>query len=213
MSSWNATKEQILPTLERVRLEYPEYQLVLAGHSLGGAAAGLAALEFKARGWDVEITTFGEPRLGNEAMAQYLDRVFPWNVSESKSTYRRVTHIHDPVPMLPFEDWGWRTHGGEIFISKYGLPPSVGDLERCEGDDDARCIHGATQTSERMAEDSSQQQVPLWRAKEPVLKDDFNIPSPTELWYLLFAHREYFWRLGLCFDPQWRDYPRHGDDS
>ena len=208
MSSWNETKEQILPTLERLKLEYPEYQLVLAGHSLGGAVAGLAALEFKARGWDALVTTFGEPRLGNKALAQYMDKVFPWNVSASYSTYRRVTRIHDPVPLLPFEDWGWRMHGGEVFISNEGVPAAIDDLERCEGDEDERCIQGASTSLKKLPNEVDvpllvQEKTPDWGLK---------IPASWELWQLLFAHREYFWRLGLCFDPQWRDYPHDGDD-
>ena len=208
MASWNATKEQILPTLERLKVEYPAYKLVLAGHSLGGAVAGLAALEFRARDWDVEVTTFGEPRLGNEAMARYMDSVFPWNVSASKSTYHRVTRIHDPVPLLPFEDWGWQMHGGEIFISNDNVPLTAEDVERCEGDEDDRCIQGAASSSKTFLEQSHtplrvQHDIPDWGLK---------IPDSWELWQLLFAHREYFWRLGLCFDPQWRDYPHDGDD-
>ena len=208
MASWNATKEMILPTLERLKIEYPAYKLVLAGHSLGGAVAGLAALEFKAREWEVEVTTFGEPRLGNEAMARYMDGVFPWNGSAGDSTYRRVTRIHDPVPLLPFEDWGWRMHGGEIFISSNNVPITTEDIERCEGDEDERCIQGVASSSTKSLRQSQsplrdQQNSPDWGLK---------IPPSWELWQLLFAHREYFWRLGLCFDPQWRDYPRDGDD-
>ena len=211
MSSWNATKEQILPTLERLKLEYPEYNLVLAGHSLGGATAGLAALEFKARRWEVEITTFGEPRLGNEALAQYIDNAFPWNVSENKSRYHRVTHAQDPVPLLPFEKWGWRMHGGEIYISKNDLPPAVSDLERCEGDEDDRCIEGSAGSARSKSEVESWSTPLKLQSPEENPDRGWKIPPSWQMWQLLFAHREYFWRLGLCFDPQWRDHPKAGE--
>ena len=177
-----------MPVLKQLIGEYPEYKVVLAGHSLGGAVSALAALELKARGINVTITTFGEPRLGNKEMAMYMDKIFPWNVSESEAAFRRVTHIEDPVPLLPFEKWGWAMHGGEIYISKAGLPPSIEDLERCEGPADERCIQGPSQS---------------FPVQDQATMD---FPKSLKLWQLLFAHREYFWRVGLCFDPQWRSY-------
>lgn len=207
MSSWNDTKQIIMPIVERLVVDHPRYEIALAGHSLGGAVAGLAALEMKARGWTVKVTTFGEPRMGNKEMARYMDLVFPWNVSEANITYRRVTHVHDPVPLLPFEDWGWSTHGGEIFISKSGLPPSVEDLERCESDKDERCIEGAASSTTTIGTVENPNALQAQDGYKP--SGWPGVPASWEMWQLLFAHREYFWRLGLCFDPQWRDYPRN----
>ena len=212
MASWNSTKALVLPTLAALIATHPSYVLTLTGHSLGGAVAGLAALEFEARGWRPRVATFGEPRFGNAALARYVDRAFPWNGSEAEAgRYARVTHAGDPVPLLPFEEWGWRMHGGETFISKAGLPPEVADLERCEGDADPACIQGQNDS--------------LWvaegtrRADGGLLVQDAGsqrqflpgVPASWKIWQLLFAHRQYFWRLGLCFDPEWRDYPRPDD--
>lgn len=183
MGAWNETRVIVMPVLKQLISEYPTYNVVLAGHSLGGAISALAGLELKAHDFNVTVTTFGEPRLGNKEMARYMDQIFPWNVTESKSTFRRVTHVEDPVPLLPLEKWGWVMHGGEIYISKPGLPPSIEDLERCEGPDDERCIQGPRQNF-------------------PVQDQQQLMNFPWKLWQLLFAHREYFWRIGLCFDPQ-----------
>jgi hypothetical protein len=202
MASWNDTKEKVMPMVEQLVATYPEYDLVLAGHSLGGAVAGLAALEFKARGWNVTVTTFGEPRLGNKELAGYMDSMFPWNVSERNNKYHRVTHVHDPVPLLPFEDWGWSMHGGEIFISKSSLPPGLADLERCEGDEDEKCIQGASSSQVSLLM-NHRGEFQIQSGHIPTLP---HLPGSLQLWQLLFAHREYFWRMGLCFDPQWRDY-------
>lgn len=194
MGAWNETKPIVMPVLQQLIKEHPSYKVVLTGHSLGGAISALAALELEARGVNVTITTFGEPRLGNKNMAEYMDKIFPWNVPESDAKYRRVTHADDPVPLLPFESWGWNMHGGEIYISKAGLPPSVSDLERCEGPVDERCIQGSAGNSAISSEVTGNSQRVL------------GLPRSWHLWQLLFAHREYFWRIGLCFDPQWRDY-------
>ena len=114
------------------------YDLVLVGHSLGGAVACLAGLEFAARGYRPIVTTFGEPKVGNEALARYINSKF------SPSTYRRLTHIDDPIPLLPLEEWGFVPHETEFYISKKELPPTAGDIIQCEGTDDKRCITGST---------------------------------------------------------------------
>lgn len=40
--------------------------------------ATLAAVDFEARGWNPQITTFGQPKVGNRAFTDYLTAVrFP----------------------------------------------------------------------------------------------------------------------------------------
>ena len=189
MTSWKNTRCIIMPHIEQSLAAFPDYQLTLVGHSLGGAVAALAALEFQARGWKPQTTTFGEPRVGNQALSSYIDERFNLTKQDmSKDSYRRITHIHDPVPLLPPQEWGYRPHAGEIFISKYDLPPTVQDLERCNGDEDPDCIAGPRASDLRL---------------EDLLKerDIWHIPERFKLWELFFAHRDYFWRLGLCI-PQ-----------
>lgn len=164
--SWIQTRTLILPDLERLTRAHPTYQLTLVGHSLGGAVAALAALDFHRRGWAPHVTTFGEPRVGNDRLAAYLDARFP----APTNTFRRLTHIHDPVPLLPPAALGYRMHAGEIYIANpTHLPPPVVDLRRCHADADPRCIAAAG---------SAFSPLPPLRA--------------------LNAHRDYFWRLGLC---------------
>jgi hypothetical protein len=191
MTSWKNTRCIVMPHVETALAAYPDYQVTLVGHSLGGAIAALASLEFQARGWAPHVTTFGEPRIGNRALNSYIDNRFNLSGQDSsKNTYRRVTHTSDPVPLLPLEEWGYHAHAGEIFISKYALPPSVADLEHCQGDEDPQCIAGpgASDIESRMGLEE---------------RDMWHIPNRYKLWQLFFAHRDYFWRLGLCI-------PQHG---
>jgi len=109
---------------------------VIVGHSLGGAVACLAGLEFAAKGYGPIVTTFGEPKVGNEALARFIDSKF------DPKTYRRLTHINDPIPLLPWEGWGFAPHKTEFYISKKEVPPTVEDIVQCEGSDDKRCIAG-----------------------------------------------------------------------
>src|SRR5690606_25357498 len=55
---------------------------------------------------------------------------------------RRVTHVDDPVPLLPMTEWGFSAHADELYIAKASLPPAVKDVLRCEGVDDNECIAG-----------------------------------------------------------------------
>ena len=181
-NSWKNTRDVILPVLEDLRLQYPNYTLTLVGHSLGGAVALLGSLDLAARGWDPHVTTFGEPRTGNKALTDYVDAVFDLSRTDKQGwKYHRVTHVGDPVPLLPVHEWGYRMHAGEVFISKSGLPPTPEDLEYCDGDEDPRCIMNNAEKDPESVETSR-----------------WDFLDRLKLWQLFFAHRDYFWRLGLC---------------
>ncbi|KIX00529.1 uncharacterized protein Z518_10669 [Rhinocladiella mackenziei CBS 650.93] len=204
MTSWRNTRCTIVPHVEKALSDYPDYELVLVGHSLGGAVAALAALEFQARGWTPHVTTFGEPRIGNLALNKFIDKRFKLNTTDpEESLYRRVTHIDDPVPLLPLEEWGYRMHAGEIYISKPSLPPVRADLQHCTGDEDPACIAEGVSTKHEISQAYDNEQ------GDSQIKSLWGIGRRYKLWELFFAHRDYFWRLGLCVpggDP-W-DWPR-----
>ena len=172
LHSWKMARRKVLPELLALRKRHPDYPIHLVGHSLGGSVACLAALELRVSlGWDnVVVTTFGEPRVGNDRFARFVDDVFHLDVGSrvEEGSYRRVTHYKDPVPLLPLEEWGYRPHAGEIFIEKESLPPTEEDVRTCAGDNDASCSAGSNGFTRYM------------------------------LWQLFSAHRDYFWRLGLC---------------
>ena len=200
MTSWRHTRPHILPHLENLVQLYPRYQLTLVGHSLGGAVAALAGLEFQARGWKPQVTTFGEPRIGNKQLMHYIDKAFEMNKSNGKSImYRRVTHVDDPVPLLPLAEWGYEMHAGEIYISKPELSPDVSDLHYCDGDADPRCIAGTGMSAKIDLEHAElkfgSEDFRDWLRKS---KDWLTVPARFRIWQLFFAHRDYFWRLGLC---------------
>ena len=220
LTSWKNTRCIVIPLIESAIKKHPDYQLTLVGHSLGGAVASLASLEFLARGWNPQVTTFGEPRVGNQALVDYIDRHFQLTHQEAQErTFRRVTHINDPIPLLPLEEWGYKMHAGEIYISKPTLPFSRQDIHHCIGDEDENCIAGPLPPP---SDDQSQNHLDIHNTiksiskldKQILLNDlsttDWKIPNRYRLWELFFAHRDYFWRLGLCVpggDPTnwWRD--------
>ncbi|KAA8900830.1 Alpha/Beta hydrolase protein [Sphaerosporella brunnea] len=137
LSSWEETSKLISPVIASLKGKYEGYELVLLGHSLGGAVAALAALEYHSLGWEPQVTTFGEPRVGNKGLAEFLDARF------ADGAYRRVTHVNDPVPLLPFDRLGYWPHQGEVFIGKTELPPEKDDVWTCEGAMDESCSAGS----------------------------------------------------------------------
>lgn len=196
LTSWQNTRCTIIPHVEEALEKYPNYKLVLIGHSLGAAVATVAALEFQARGYKPHVTTFGEPRLGNRELNHYINRKFNLNAtSPDDALFRRVTHVDDPVPLLPLEEWGYEMHAGEIYIAKGALPPSRNDLHACVGNADPSCIAGGGNTpgAELLSDDDGSVS-----HVEEVTMAKWGIPSRYKLWQLFFAHRDYFWRLGLC---------------
>lgn len=216
-TSWQNTRPFVIGHIEFLREKYPEYRLDLVGHSLGGAVAALAGLEFDFLGWEPVVTTFGEPRIGNSGLRNYIDDIFQLPRRDDsdikrvthESRYRRTTHVDDPVPLLPLQEWGYRAHAGEVYISKPSLQPSVSDIRLCFGDEDIDCIASA-EVDESWFEGSasaaelyeSLQADPEFRAQEVAsrVQKRWGLPIPAryKMWQLFFAHRDYFWRLGLC---------------
>jgi hypothetical protein len=212
-TSWQNTRPFILPHISNLREKYPDYQLHLVGHSLGGAVAALAALEFEGMGYNPTVTTFGEPRVGNSGLRNWIDWTFSLpskhlnggNTPLHAGRYRRITHVDDPVPLLPLQEWGYRAHAGELYISKSSLQPSISDIRLCFGDDDVNCIAGAevdeswfdTVSAEGILDITTSMEL---LEGEAMIQRRWGIPIPAryKIWQLFFAHRDYFWRLGLC---------------
>lgn len=200
LESWKSAREAVLPELKALRAKYPSHPIQLVGHSLGGAVACLAALELKVSlGWDdVTVTTFGEPRAGNAQFARFVDDVFDLNgmVDLEKRAYRRVTHVDDPVPLLPPGEFGYKSHGGEVFISKAALSPAETDVQLCIGDEDPNCSAKDDSSVEGLLHRLLHFRWTMSSLEE--YAERMSLPTRFKLWQLFFAHRDYFWRLGLC---------------
>ncbi|KAF8369086.1 hypothetical protein PRIPAC_86915 [Pristionchus pacificus] len=132
--------------LNKLRELYPSKSVLFTGHSLGGALASLAAVQY-ANSSAIEtsklyLITFGQPRVGNYEYAQSVDRLVP-------NTWR-IVHKFDLVAHVPY-CVGLRTcqdflnhspyhHGTEVW---YPTAMNSTDLYRvCDGkplDEDAMC--------------------------------------------------------------------------
>lgn len=71
--------------------------------------------------------TFGCPRVGNQALAEYIT---------AQGTLYRVTHTNDIVPKLPPRELGFSHPGPEYWItSGDGDPVGTGDIKVFQGTD------------------------------------------------------------------------------
>jgi predicted lipase len=89
-------------------------EVFIAGHSLGGALATLAADDLSHLGWRVMgVYTFGSPRVGNWTFARrYNERLAP--------VTHRLTNAGDPVPWVPFVFGTYRHVAREFYLNREG---------------------------------------------------------------------------------------------
>ena len=70
-----------------------EQQIIVTGHSLGGAVAHLLAAILYKEGYNVRLFTFGEPPVGNADFVHAIKGL----------DHQRYTHIFDMIPLLKKE--------------------------------------------------------------------------------------------------------------
>ncbi|KAH9622538.1 hypothetical protein KSS87_020536 [Heliosperma pusillum] len=85
----------IMDALKRTKVLFGEIDIIVIGHSMGGAIAAICALDLSVHHNidNIQVMTFGQPRIGNAVFASYYTQYVPNTI--------RVTHDHDIVPHLP----------------------------------------------------------------------------------------------------------------
>ncbi|KAF8329762.1 lipase [Cantharellus anzutake] len=110
----------------------------IMGHSLGGAIALLDAVYLPLHLPPDTVfytNTFGMPRVGNQAFADYVDA--------HVTNLARITNKKDPIPTLPYRSMGYHHSSGEKHIVTTGT--AFGDWYACKGQDNTNqnCSTGA----------------------------------------------------------------------
>ncbi|KAK9679087.1 hypothetical protein K7432_016423, partial [Basidiobolus ranarum] len=105
-----------------------EFDVVVTGHSLGGAVAVFTALDIKRNNIKGSLAnqrlntdrlflhTFGEPRVGNENFSQLVSTA----LSTRSDSVIRVTSGNAPVPQIPLEVMRYQHHPHEVWIDGDG---------------------------------------------------------------------------------------------
>ncbi|KAI8326182.1 alpha/beta-hydrolase, partial [Martensiomyces pterosporus] len=114
LQSTNSAYPYILKNIRAAADDFPEFNIVFLGHSLGGGNAVLSALEYARDNEDskdrIRVWTFGEPRVGNRAFAEYYTQML------GNQTYR-ITYQADVVPHVPpWQILGYQHHPLEIHV-------------------------------------------------------------------------------------------------
>uniref|UniRef100_A0A453HWN1 Fungal lipase-type domain-containing protein n=1 Tax=Aegilops tauschii subsp. strangulata TaxID=200361 RepID=A0A453HWN1_AEGTS len=112
---YNTTlRHEILKSVQWAWKTYGRLPINVVGHSMGGALASFCALDLSVK-WGshkVQLITFGQPRVGNPAFAEYFNEQVPRTI--------RVTHENDIVPHLPpyfyyLGEWTYHHFAREVF--------------------------------------------------------------------------------------------------
>ncbi|TLD15206.1 hypothetical protein PspLS_10749 [Pyricularia sp. CBS 133598] len=93
--TYDIIEGQLMNALATARAQWPSYQLVATGHSIGAGVATVAAARLRNRlNVDIQLYTFGSPRVGNDAFANFV-------TNQNRGRNYRVTHYDDVVAALP----------------------------------------------------------------------------------------------------------------
>ena len=127
-----STAPAILSAVQKTLSAQGLSSVTVVGHSLGGALALLDGvfLSLQLPGVTVKVTSYGMPRVGNQAFTNFVD----------SQLSGRVTHVNnqeDPVPTVPGQFLGFQHPSGEIHILDSGAwnacPGAFFSLLSCAG--------------------------------------------------------------------------------
>ncbi|XVF62650.1 hypothetical protein PTKIN_Ptkin09bG0025400 [Pterospermum kingtungense] len=131
----------ILNAVKEAKEFYGDLDIMVTGHSMGGAMASFCALDLTVNheAKNVQVMTFGQPRVGNAVFASYYSELVPNTI--------RVTNDHDIVPHLPpyFSYFPHKTYHHfprEVWLYNLGVGSLVYRVEKiCDnsGEDPTCC--------------------------------------------------------------------------
>ncbi|KAF8159363.1 alpha/beta-hydrolase [Crassisporium funariophilum] len=133
LTAWNAVAPQIIATVKSELDANPGFTIATTGHSLGGALSSLAGISMEQNfpNTTVRMFTYGQPRTGNVAYANFIDQQFGDRAA-------RAVHTNDGVPtIIPASANGFQHHGVEFFQNPD--PASAATTKKCIGGEDPTC--------------------------------------------------------------------------
>ncbi|KAH0536966.1 hypothetical protein FGG08_006194 [Glutinoglossum americanum] len=119
---WEAASVIVKSAISAYQDDFPNYPIVVTGHSLGGAIATLAAMELRDMfsSTSVYLYNYGAPEAGNQALADFVTK---------QGGNFRVTHFDDPVPRLPGTSLYAHTTPEYWISSKNFVPVTAADIK------------------------------------------------------------------------------------
>jgi hypothetical protein len=121
LTSIRSVLPEMLGILKDMIKEFPDYQVVFTGHSLGGALAILGAVHVEglllrdqaqstAKSPQLQVYTFGQPRVGNSVLSRHIRSL---NIP-----IHRFVNKNDLVPQIPPVYFTYSHHKREHWITQ-----------------------------------------------------------------------------------------------
>ncbi|KAI9788784.1 MAG: hypothetical protein M1816_006565 [Peltula sp. TS41687] len=124
-TAWKEIESTVLAAVKNAVAANPGFAVKVTGHSLGGAIATIAAAKLRQTGTPAALYSFGCPRVGDDAFAQFTTKQAGGNF--------RVTHTDDPVPRLPMDWLGYRHVSPEYWITRLDDNVATSDVQKIDG--------------------------------------------------------------------------------
>lgn len=123
----------VIDGVKRAKELFGDLDIIVIGHSMGGAMAAICALDLTVHNdvKDIRVMTFGQPRIGNAVFVSFYSQLVPNTI--------RVTHGHDMVPHLPpyysyFPQKTYHHFPREVWLHNIGFLSLVYPVEKvCDG--------------------------------------------------------------------------------
>lgn len=112
---WNPTREELIKKVQEAYDSFPDFRLIVTGHSLGGAIAIFAA---------ADIRKLDEPWYSaNTALlaARALGAIIPHDSSQNNQRYPTVSLLRT-IPFLICRSWTLSTGTHSLSIGLVGMP-------------------------------------------------------------------------------------------
>jgi len=131
-SAYQRLQPQVISAVDSLQAQFPDYNIIVTGHSLGAALATLAAMDVGRRSNNTYVWHYGSPRVGNQGFSDLFRAIIP------RAHYRH-TNNRDIVPHLPPMSFGFYHCPQEVW--EKGTAPT--DFKLCdESGEDKSCSDG-----------------------------------------------------------------------
>merc|ERR1712224_896457 len=124
-----SVKAHIATMVSQMQAEgHPCQEVILSGHSLGGAMAALCAVDLAAEypGIKISLWTYGKPRVFRGSTKTKDDKLSAfhanWLLSHEGNSNHRYMANGDPVPNVPLENMSFMHCGDGLELKKGGSP-------------------------------------------------------------------------------------------
>lgn len=107
LETYDTAKQYVLHNFKLFHNLYPNAKIYVTGYSLGAAQASLCAVELSLLGHQVNLMTFGSPRVGSKEFADFA------NINLT-GTNIRISYGNDAVTAMPIRAIGYWHIGTEV---------------------------------------------------------------------------------------------------